>query len=122
MLAQRQLRSAIVVALVSLVLLAGGCQGFGDRLLRTFLVFKEQPLTASVAASQGWYRLSSSCSPVYGYPYARDPSGPTSTSPVILYYTAAGQLSGASSFFIAFVLSLSLSFCYNWFGTIEIAR
>jgi hypothetical protein len=42
----------------------------------------------------GWYRLSSTCDPNSGYAYAQDPSGPTSLSPVVLYYTAGGQLAG----------------------------
>ena len=90
------LLAASVLVLASLVGLSAG-QGFGSRLLRSFFVFAEQPLTASVAANNGWYRLSSSCDPNVGYAYAQEHTGPTSTHPVKLYYTAAGQLSGVVS-------------------------
>ncbi|ELR15098.1 uncharacterized protein ACA1_215700 [Acanthamoeba castellanii str. Neff] len=87
----------LLLVTLSVVLLLSGpaaAQGFGSRLLRTFFVFAEQPLSSSVAEANGWSRLSSTCDPDVGYAYAQSPSGPTSLSPVTLYYTAAGQLSG----------------------------
>jgi hypothetical protein len=102
----------LAVVVVAVLLLSGqqaAAQGFGSRLLRTFFVFDAQPLTASQAETNNWSRLSSTCDPNIGYAYAQDPSGPTSLSPVTLYYTAAGQLSGTNYTFFTYSCSLSLA-------------
>jgi len=68
--------------------------GFGDRLLRTFLLFKDQPLTALDALDQGWVAVNgTTCVPNRGIVYAKSSSGPSSFSPTILYYTPKGQIS-----------------------------
>jgi hypothetical protein len=68
-------------------------QSFGDRLLRTFGVFKNQPLTSDDAEDQGFTAFTP-CGP-FGIGYSKgDSDGPTKGDSVILYYTSGGQLSG----------------------------
>lgn len=69
-------------------------ESIGDRLLRTFLVFKEEPLTADKALTLGWKNLSRSCVEGRGYQFAKSTSGPTKGSSTWLLYNNAGQLSG----------------------------
>eukprot|EP01111_Echinosteliopsis_oligospora_P000654 TRINITY_DN1073_c0_g1_i1.p1 TRINITY_DN1073_c0_g1~~TRINITY_DN1073_c0_g1_i1.p1 ORF type:complete len:281 (-),score=76.22 TRINITY_DN1073_c0_g1_i1:58-900(-) len=68
-------------------------QGIGDRVARTFLIFKELPLTATDAQSQGWVNSSSSCDPHLGIAYSAK-GGPATSNPLILYYTEGNQLAG----------------------------
>jgi len=86
------LSCVVSLALLS-VLYVPVAHGFGDRLLRTYFLFMEQPLTMRDAISQGWTNMSSGCDKRFGYQFA-NPDGIYSTSPTMLYYTAAGQLSG----------------------------
>jgi hypothetical protein len=105
-----------IFAVLSVVLLCSGqamAHGFGDRLLRSFLAFAEQPLTASHAESSGWHRLSPSCDPSIGYAYTQSPYAPTSLRPVTLYYTAAGQLSGTPSCSLLMRVVVIKLRCYN---------
>jgi len=68
----------------------------GDRLLRTFLLFKQQPLTVADAKSQGFVLFTSGCTR-FGYGYASASGGPTAGNSAILYYTQGGQLAGFGS-------------------------
>jgi len=69
--------------------------GFGDRLLRTFLLFKNQPLTRQAAASQGWTPFNGeACDATRGIAYSNSAYGPTEYNPTMLYYTSGGQLAG----------------------------
>jgi hypothetical protein len=71
---------------------------FGDRLLRTFGVFKQQPLTSDDAQNAGWTMFTDGCTQFgYGYAKGADGSGPTKSDSAILYFTAGGQLSGFGS-------------------------
>jgi hypothetical protein len=101
----------LLVTLSVVLLLSGpaAAQGFGSRLLRTFFVFAEQPLSSSVAEANGWYRLSSTCDPNVGYAYAQTSGGPTSLSPVTLY---AGQLSGTFLIYLT-IYSLFVFIIYS---------
>jgi len=66
---------------------------FGDRLLRTFGVFKSQPLTSDDAQSQGFKLFTDGCGQ-FGYGYSKGNGGPTKGDSAILYFTEGGQLSG----------------------------
>jgi len=68
----------------------------GDRLLRTFLVFKNQPLTQSDAVSQGFVQFTSGCTQ-FGYGYGKSSGGPSKGDSAILYFSAGGQLAGFGS-------------------------
>jgi hypothetical protein len=68
----------------------------GDRLLRTFLLFKQQPLTVADAKSQGFVMFTTGCTR-FGFGYASGSGGPTKSNSVILYYTQGGQLAGFGS-------------------------
>jgi len=68
---------------------------FGDRLLRSFLVFKNQPLTSSDAEAQGFSVFTDGCTQ-FGYGYAKG-SGPTNGDSAILFFTEGGQLAGFGS-------------------------
>jgi len=69
---------------------------FGDRLLRTFGVFKSQPLTTSDAEAAGFTQFTDSCTQ-FGYGYAKGSSGPSKSDSAILYFTEGGQLAGFGS-------------------------
>jgi len=68
----------------------------GDRLLRTFGIFKNQPLTSDDAEAQGFSAFTDGCTP-FGYGYAKGSNGPTKSDSAILYFTAGGQLAGFGS-------------------------
>jgi len=73
-----------------------GGSNFGDRLLRSFLVFANQPLTASDAQSQGYVEFTDGCSQ-FGHGYTKGSSGPSHGDSAILYFTEGGQLAGFGS-------------------------
>jgi len=70
--------------------------GFGDRLLRTFILFRNQPLTVSQVIAKGWEPfMGNSCNSQYGgIPYSHSAYGPSEFNPTFLIYSPAGQLSG----------------------------
>jgi len=71
---------------------------FGDRLLRSFLVFKNQPLTVDDAQNQGFTEFTNGCTQFgHGYAKGTDGSGPTHGDSSILYFTEGGQLAGFGS-------------------------
>jgi len=88
-----------VTIVVVAVLLAAFCaapsvHAFGDRLLRTYFLFENQPLTASAAQAAYWTNVNAAgCDPRFGYQYS-NPSGISKSNPTFLFYTAAGQLAG----------------------------
>jgi len=70
-------------------------RSLGDRLLRTFLLFKNQPLTMQAARSQGWAAMNGSVCGTAGIGYSTNYDGePSKLNPTILYYSAGGQISG----------------------------
>jgi len=70
----------------------------GDRLLRTFLVFNNQPLTVDDAQSAGFTQFTDGCTQFgYGYAKGSDGSGPSKGDSSILYFTEGGQLAGFGS-------------------------
>jgi len=66
---------------------------FGDRLLRTFGVFKTQPTSPGDAEQQGFSVFTEGCTK-FGYGYSSGTDGPTKSNSAILYFTEGGQLSG----------------------------
>jgi len=76
--------------------LSTSAAGFGDRLLRTFFLFRKQPLTMQDALNAGWHPfMGNSCSSEYGgIPFAKSAYGPSEFNPTMLMFTPAGQLSG----------------------------
>jgi len=91
---QRRITAIIAV----LVILCGVCNcfidGIGDRLLRTYFVWKTLPITMKDAESSGWLNYST-CDDDRGIAFALN-GAPDSDNPVSLYYTSAGQLAGVS--------------------------
>lgn len=69
----------------------------GDRLERDFGVYAALPVSAKEATAQGWYPMQTKCSPGLGVPYAQaDSSNATAAKePLVLYFTPAGQVTGA---------------------------
>jgi len=68
-------------------------RSFGDRLLRTFGVFKAQPTNPGDAEQQGFSIFTDGCTQ-FGHGYSSGTDGPTKGSSAILYFTEGGQLSG----------------------------
>jgi hypothetical protein len=70
--------------------------GIGDQLLRTFFVFKKQPLTR--AAATGWVGFNGygggACTEQLGHVLAMSDGGPTKGDPTMLLFTSGGQLAG----------------------------
>lgn len=69
--------------------------GFGARLTRTYTVFSELPVGAQELAAAGW-TPSLFCVPHVGHMWTEDASGISSSNPLALYTTAAGQPAGLS--------------------------
>jgi len=68
---------------------------FGDRLLRSFLIFKNQPLTVDDAENQGFTEFTNGCTQ-FGHGYSKG-YGPTKSDSAIVYFTEGGQLAGFGS-------------------------
>jgi len=84
----------VVSALVLLLsYTATPANGFGDRLLRTYFLFANQPLTLTAATTNGWFNLTSQCDPNVGLKYS-NPWGISRFNPTFLLYTSAGQIAG----------------------------
>eukprot|EP00053_Salpingoeca_punica_P005234 m.53244 g.53244 ORF g.53244 m.53244 type:complete len:286 (+) comp13142_c0_seq1:63-920(+) len=95
------MRPGHVCAVLALLLCASACgsQAFshislGDMLLRNYKQYISLPISTIEAKGQGWRQTNSSCNPWLGIPYNIDPSGPLRNSPVTLYFTPAGQVTG----------------------------
>jgi len=65
-------------------------------LLRSFFVFKNQPLTVDDAQDQGFAEFTDGCT-MFGHGYAKGEGGPTAGDSAILYFTEGGQLAGFGS-------------------------
>jgi hypothetical protein len=68
-----------------------------DGLWRTFGHQKALPLTVDEATQQGWNKISQSCDENLGILYTQDPSGPTQSHPLGVYFTSAGQVAGVQT-------------------------
>lgn len=69
-------------------------QGIGDRLLHTAIIYSSLPLNTTDAENAGWSAMGP-CNPSFGIPYA-DGGAPSHGSPIIIYYTAGGQIAGVA--------------------------
>jgi len=87
---------AVFVAVILALVTGGVIADFGDRLLRTFFVFKNQPLTPSDAEAAGFVLFTDGCAQ-FGYGYAKGSGGPSRSDSEILYFTEGGQLAGFGS-------------------------
>jgi len=83
----------IILLCVTLFCVAGNGMDIGDRLARTFLLYHALPVTAASATSSGWVSMGPTCDPLLGYAFASD-GAPSLGNPIIMYYTAAGQVAG----------------------------
>eukprot|EP01102_Stenamoeba_stenopodia_P002576 TRINITY_DN12433_c0_g1_i2.p1 TRINITY_DN12433_c0_g1~~TRINITY_DN12433_c0_g1_i2.p1 ORF type:complete len:298 (-),score=61.26 TRINITY_DN12433_c0_g1_i2:141-995(-) len=93
---QRSTLLFFFVAVVAVLLLGSAparSDDVGDLLYRTFLLFKNQPLNASAAISQGWEAYTD-CDENYGIAYAYEQEAPSQSNSPILYFTSAGQIAG----------------------------
>lgn len=79
--------------LVACLLCAANGVDIGDRIERTFLLFHDLPLTTKDAASGGWESQWDSCDPNLGFAYTGK-GGFSVGNPIVMYYTAAGQVAG----------------------------
>ena len=119
------MRSAVLLCLVFAVLVSA--EPLGDGLWRTFnlaLLGKAPtlPLTISEAESQDWQRMGAvgDCDPSLGIRYAYKDDNPGKSTPLTIYYTAAGQIAGMFPLFSFFCCLYLFSFrcCYKplWKG------
>jgi len=65
----------------------------GDRILRDYTVYEAMPINSSSARSTGW-TIGTTCDPHRGYKATYKGTAPTSSTPISLYFTAAGQIAG----------------------------
>jgi len=81
-----------LILVLALFVFANAYQGIGDRIERTYLVYKPLPLTTQDAVAGGWKVMNSTCDPNAGiaYAYGGVVNGP---NPLVLYYTASGNIS-----------------------------
>ncbi len=86
----------IAVAFVSSLVNAN--VSIGTLMERDYTVYTPLPTTAEQAASQGWVPLVNStyCEPGLGVPYTQGAGTPDESKPLWLYFTPAGQASGAA--------------------------
>merc|ERR1711991_23005 len=98
---EKMARLALLLASLALVSPAFAVftnpQGIGSQIKRTFLIFKEVPLSASEAESSGWTKFTlfqDECDPNVGIAYAKGDNGPTKAASEIAFYGANGQITG----------------------------
>merc|ERR1719282_1278399 len=94
-----KLASFLVIAAL---LAVASSAGIGDGLWRSAnLAIKGAapalPLTVKDAEAQGWKRMNNTCDPEKGFRYALKSNLPSTSTPLTLYYTAAGQLAGVAT-------------------------
>jgi len=70
-------------------------KGIGDRIDRTYGVYKSLPITTAEALAQGWVRLNSTCDPNKGIEYALNGTV-NQPFPLSLFFTATGNISAFS--------------------------
>jgi len=85
-----KLSALLLVVLLSVILRADSFD-IGDRIARTFLVFKGLPLTVDDAVAAGWEQISGACESNFGIGYWGGEEYSVS-NPIIMYYTPAGQV------------------------------
>jgi len=83
----------LVVALFLFFSACGAYKGIGDRLDHTYLHFNVLPLSTSDATKAGWTPLNTQCDPNLGFGYQAQ-GGFSEAQPILLYFSAAGQISG----------------------------
>jgi len=84
---------ALLFAVLLSVVLSAGAIDIGDRIARTFLIFKGLPLNVTAAtANNHWAPITGNCEPNFGIAY-EDSNGYGTSNPIIMYYTPAGQVS-----------------------------
>jgi len=84
------------------VLVCQSSADIGDGLWRTFNLAlvglaPALPLTSREAEAAGWQKMSSECDPNVGFRYAQNAATPQKNTPLSIYYTAAGQVSGLAT-------------------------
>jgi len=101
----------IILVCLSLFLCAHAASevDLGDRLTRTFLVYHSLPLNTTEATKNGWANQWSTCDPDLGYAYVAK-EGYSVGNPIVMYYTAAGQLAGVGIIHFGAPLSSHLKF------------
>jgi len=89
---------AVLANCLSLCFAGPAAGGVGDRLLRTFLIFKNMPLTVNDAYNKGWdvyYYEGTHCAHDLGVVMTEDGNAPGKLDPTFLLFNyPAGQLSG----------------------------
>lgn len=75
------------------VVAATAAEGLGDRLLRAYTIYDEMPLSVEGAVEAGFLEAGP-CDPARGTPYTQSGDFVSKTSPSVLFYTCAGQISG----------------------------
>jgi len=83
----------VILLLLIVVTVSIEARSIGDRLLRDYTSYISMPITTASAQSSGWM-LSSTCNPDRGIKATYKGSAPTSSTPISLFFTAAGQLAG----------------------------
>eukprot|EP01047_Picozoa_sp_COSAG01_P017427 COSAG01_NODE_923_length_12710_cov_68.328919_1_plen_492_part_00 len=75
---------------------APGTTSLGDRLTRDYMSYAPMPISRASAESEGWVGSEPGrCVPGLGQLYTQSAAGTTPSRPLYLYFTPAGQLSGA---------------------------
>jgi len=82
-----------LLLLISLCTAAVSAQDIGDRVAHTFLKFDALPLNSDDATASGW-KPYGDCMDGLGIPFVDQGNTPSTSYPVIAYYTAAGQMAG----------------------------
>ena len=88
--------------MLSTLLVVASSTSLGDGLWRSAnLALKGTapalPLTMNDAEAQNWKLMNTTCDPQKGYRYAFNSNLPSASTPMTLYYTAAGQLAGVAT-------------------------
>jgi len=105
-------KGVLIAVFLSTILCAANAVDIGDRLARTFLLFHSLPLNSSAAKSSGWALATDDCDPDLGYVYQAK-GGYSVGNPILMYYTAAGQLAGVGIIHFAAPLPTMTKFWQN---------
>jgi hypothetical protein len=94
----RASRCLLTCVAVAACMAAATATSLGNILQRDYTVYVPLPTTAGQALAHGWvaFNGSTTCVPGLGVAYAQEASGPTEQHPLWLYFTPAGQASGAA--------------------------
>lgn len=93
-----KMKSSLVVLVICFICFAHSVE-LGDGLWRTFNLAllgeaPALPITVATAKNQGWELMDNTCDPNLGYRYAYKDNAPGKSTPLTIYYTAAGQVAG----------------------------